>query len=163
MPTLEEDIERGFQIRVQISELQAELKQIEERIQLVAEQGKQVPLKDEDREGKKFVGRGKSATVPVIFESDLLIASFLPESEVHKALAKIAGDKLKLFFKPVHKFERVQEDGRDFRRIARANLEPDDFAQFIRTATAVKKGGIPKSRVFVAWKEAEPIKDEAAA
>lgn len=157
MPTLEEDIERGLQIRAQIKELEAELKIIEERIQLVAEQGQQVPLKDEDREGKKFVARGRSAIVPVIFESDLLIASFLPDSDTHKALAKIAGDKLPLFFKPVNKYERVQDDGRDFRRVARTNLEPDAFAQFIKAATAMKKGGIPKSRVFVGWKESEPI------
>ncbi len=161
MPTLEQDIERGIEIRAQIKELEAELKLIEERIQIVAEQGHQVPLKEEDREGKKFVARGKSTIVPVIFESDLLIASFLPDSAVHKALAKIAGDKLKLFFKPVNKYERVQEDGREFRRVARANLEPDPFAQFIKAATALKKGGIPKSRVFVGWKESEPIEATA--
>lgn len=156
-PTLEEDIERGLQIRAQIAELEAELKQIEARVQAVAEQGRQVPLKEQDREGKKFPATGRSAIVPVIFESDLIIGSFAPDSPVHKKLAQIAGDKLKLFFKPVNKFERVQTDGREFRRLARTTFEPDPFAQFIRAATAIKKGGIAKSRVYVAWKEAEPV------
>jgi hypothetical protein len=156
-PTLEEDIERGLQIQAQIKELQAELKEIETRVQAVAEQGRQVPLKEQDREGKKFPASGRSAIVPVIFESDLIIGSFAPDSPAHKELAKIAGDKLKLFFKSVNKFERVQDDGREFRRLARATFEPDPFAQFIKAATAVKKGGIAKSRVYVAWKEAEPV------
>lgn len=160
-PTLEQDIERGIEIRAQMEELKTELKLIEERIQLAAEQGQQVPLKETDREGKKFIGRGRSSIVPVIFESDLLIGSFAPDSPVHKALTKIAGDKLKLFFKAVNKYERVQEDGREFRRVARATLEPDAFAQFIKAATAVKKGGIAKSRVYVAWKESEPIEATA--
>lgn len=158
MPTLEEDIERGIQIRAEIEKLTAELKLVEARIQAVAEQGTHVPLKEEDREGKKFIGRGRSAIVPVIFESDLLIASFLPNSPVHTELEEIAGDKLKLFFRDVRKFERVQEDGRDFRREARKAFKPDQFARFIRASLSLKKGGIPKSRVVVAWKESEPLK-----
>jgi hypothetical protein len=160
-PTLEQDIERGLQIQAQIKELQAELKEIEARVQAVAEQGRQVPLKEQDREGKKFPAAGRSSIVPVIFESDLIIGSFAPDSPVHEKLKKIAGDKLKLFFKPVNKFERVQEDGREFRRLARNTFEPDPFAQFIKAATAVKKGGIAKSRVYVAWKEAEPVQASA--
>lgn len=153
---LQADIARGIEIQAEIKKLQAELKAIEARVQAHAETGLHVPLKEEDREGKKFVARGGGYIVPVIFESDLLKASFKPDSETHKALAGIAGDRLKDFFAEVHKFERVQEDGRLFRRAARAAFEPDTYAAFIRACLDVKKDGIPKSRVVVAWKEAEP-------
>jgi len=157
IPTIEQDIERGLAIQEEIKALQAELKQIEARIQAVAEQGTQVPLKEADREGKKYPATGTKNIVPVIFESDLIIASFEPDSPTHHRLAEIAGKKLNLFFREVRRFERVQDDGREFRRKARATFEPDPFAQFVQAATAVKKGGIAKSRVYVAWKEAEPI------
>jgi hypothetical protein len=155
-PTLEQDIARGLEIRRQIELLQTELKAIEARIQAIAEIGKQEPLKEADREGKKFVARGAGTILPVIFESDLLIASFKPDSDTHRTLEEIAGDKLGQFFRDVRKFERVQDDGRLFRRAARATFEPDTYAAFIRGCLDVKKDGIPKSRVVVAWKESEP-------
>lgn len=153
---LQADIARGIEIQAEIKKLQAELKLIEARIQSHAETGLHEPLKEEDREGKKFVARGGGYIVPVIFESDILIASFKPDSDTHQRLAEIAGDKLGDFFADVRKFERRQEDGRAFRRAARAAFDPDTFAAFIRGCLDVKKDGIPKSRVVVAWKEAEP-------
>jgi hypothetical protein len=155
-PTLEQDIARGLEIRAEIERLSSELKAIEARIQAIAEIGKQEALKEADREGKKFVARGADQCVPVIFESDLLIASFKPDSDTHRTLAEIAGDKLASFFADVRKFERRQADGRAFRRQARAAFEPDTYAAFIRGCLDVKKDGIPKSRVVVAWKEAHP-------
>lgn len=154
-PTLEQDIARGLEIRRQIELLQTELKAIEGRIQALAEIGKQEPLKEADREGKKFNARGAGRIVPVIFESDLLIASFKPDSDTHKRLLEIAGDKLPDFFADVRKFERRQDDGRAFRRSARAAFDPDTCAAFLRGCLDIKKDGIPKSRVIVAWKEAE--------
>lgn len=155
-PSLEEDIARGLQIGREMERLKAELKGIEARIQAFAEIGQHEPLKEEDREGKKFVARGGGVILPVIFESDLLVASFKPDSETHKQLVEIAGPQLPVFFKPVNKFERVQEDGREFRRTARRTFEPDTFARFIRACLDIKKDGIPKSRIVVGWKESEP-------
>ena len=153
---LEQDIARGLEIRRQIELLTLELKAIESRIQALAEIGKHEPLQDADREGKKFNARGAGQIVPVIFESDLLIASFKPDSDTHKRLLEIAGDKLPDFFADVRKFERRQDDGRAFRRSARAAFGPDLCAAFLRGCLDIKKDGIPKSRVIVAWKEAEP-------
>lgn len=154
MNSLAQDIARGLEIRRQIELLKTELKAVESRIQAIAETGKQEPLKETDREGKKFNATGAGKIVPVIFESDLLIASFKPDSETHKRLLEIAGDKLPDFFADVRKFERRQDDGRAFRRSARAAFDPDTYAAFIRGCLDVKKDGIPKSRVVIAWNEA---------
>lgn len=152
-PTLDQDIARGIEIRQEIESLNRELKTIETRIRSYAEAGPQLPLKDEDREGKKYLARGAGKILPVIFESDLLIASFPADSEAHKTLTGIAGHHLPKLFKEVHKYERVQDDGQKFRRTARQLLEPDQFAEFIRACLDVKKDGIPKSRIVVGWKE----------
>ena len=94
--------------------------------------------------------------LPVIFESDLLIASFKPDSDTHKKLVDIAGETLPDFFADTRVFKRVQEDGREFRREARKAFAPDTYAEFVRACLDLKKGGIPKSRVVVGWKETEP-------
>ncbi|MCW1883978.1 hypothetical protein OKA04_04510 [Luteolibacter flavescens] len=155
-PSIAEDIARGTWIQEEIARLTEELKLINARIQAVAESSQHEPLKEQDREGKKWVARGAGRSLPVIFESDLLIASFKPNSDTHSKLVTIAGEKLGLFFKPVNKFERVQSDGREFRRDARNAFAPDEYAAFIKACLDIKKGGIPKSRIVVAWKEAEP-------
>lgn len=151
------DIERGKEIKAEIAKLTVELKQINARLQAAAEKAEHQPLADKDREGKQAILSSRLRTLPVIFEADLLIASFKPDSLKHTELAALLGDKLPLFFKDTRVFERIQEDGQKFRKFARETLHPDVFARLIKACLDIKKDGIPKSRVVVDWDSAKPI------
>jgi hypothetical protein len=152
-----EDIERGKEIKAEIVKLTAELKQINARLQAAAEKAEHQPLSDKDREGKQAILSSSLRTLPVIFEADLLIASFKPDSQKHTELVALLGDKLLLFFKDTRVFERIQEDGQKFRKFARETLPPDVFASLIKACLDVKKDGIPKSRVVIDWDSTKPI------
>lgn len=151
------DIERGHEIKTLMAALTVELKAIEERLAKAGAAGVQIPLQDANREGRQFLARSERRIVPVRFESDLIAASFDPDSLMHKEAAAIAGDLLPRFFKQSNKFARVPEDGEDFRILARELLKPDQFAELIRAVTQRDKKGIAKSKIVVGWKDAKPI------
>lgn len=151
------DIGRGKEIKAEIVKLVAELKDINARLQAAGESAEHVPLTDADREGKQAILRGTRFSLPIIFESDLLIASFKPDSPKHIEIKAILGDKLSQFFRDTRVFERIQEDGKAFRKFARENLDADTFAKLVKAATDRKKDGIAKSRVVVDWDAAKPI------
>lgn len=144
-----------------MARLKAELEMIEARLEQAGLAGHQVPLQDADREGKQFLAMGSEKILPVRFESDLIAASFQPDSLMHKAVISALGDehaaKLPLFFKDTRVFERVPKDGQQFRKIARKNLDPDCFARLISASTMRGKDGIPKSKTVIAWDDAKPI------
>jgi hypothetical protein len=157
------DIERGKAIKSQIAVLEAELKQIEARLKTAAEAGEHVPLQDANREGKQCLLRSPKLVLPVRFTADSIVGSFPFDGPMHKEILGIVGaEKLPLFFKEVHSFDRVPKDGEKFRKIGRANLEPDAFAALIRAATARDKDGIPKSTLQIAWDDARPPEEVAA-
>jgi hypothetical protein len=151
------DIERGKEIKAEIAKLQAELKLINARLQAAGEAAEHVPLADADREGKQAILRGTRHALPIIFESDLLIASFKPGSPKHEEINAILGDKLSLFFSDTRVFERIQEDGKAFRKFARENLPAETFAKLVQACTDRKKDGIAKSRIVVDWDAAKPL------
>lgn len=151
------DIERGIEIKAEIANLTTELKEIEARLQKAGQTGEQVALQDPSREGKQFLARSTRRIIPVRFESDLVAASFDPDSIMHKEASDIAGDLLPRFYKQSNKFARVPEDGEDLRIIARELLTADKFALFIRAITSRDKKGIAKSRIVVGWKDEKPI------
>ena len=151
------DIERGKEIKTEIAKLTAELKQINARLQAAGEAADHLPLADADREGQQAILRSSRHSLPIVFESDLLIASFKPDSPKHEEIKAILGDKLPLFFRDTRVFERIQEDGKAFRKFARENLPADTFAKLVQAATDRKKDGIAKSRVVVDWDAAKPI------
>lgn len=157
MPTIEQDIARGIEIREQIAVLAAELKAIEKRIEAVAIKGPHVPLEEAEREGKQrklsFAG---GRLLPVRFESDQLVGSFAKDSPMHVALAAIVGAKFSVFFKAQSGFKRKEDDGNKFRKLARHHLEPETFARFIQAATARDKEGIAKSKTVIAWDHTQP-------
>jgi hypothetical protein len=151
------DIERGKEIKAEIVKLTAELKQINARLQAAGEKAEHVPLTDADREGKQAILCSPKHSLPIVFESDLLIASFKPDSPKHIEIQSILGDKLKLFFADTRVFQRIQEDGKSFRQFARENLPPETFAKLVQACTDRKKDGIPKSRIVVDWDAAKPL------
>ena len=156
-PKIAADIERGFAIKSEVAALTEELKAIEKRLENAGLNGEQIPLQDANREGKQFLARSNWRIVPVRFESDLIAASFDPDSTMHQRAAEIAGDLLPRYFKQSTKFARVPEDGEDFRILARELLEPDQFAALIQAVTQRDKKGIAKSKIVVGWKDAKAI------
>lgn len=157
------DIERGIEIKSEIAKLTIELKEIEARLQKAGQDGDQIPLQDPNREGKQFLARSDRRIIPVRFESDLLAASFDPDSAMHDEVACITGDLMPRFYKQSNKFARVPEDGEDLRILARELLAADKFALFIRAVTSRDKKGIAKSRIVVGWKDEKPITQVATA
>jgi hypothetical protein len=152
------DVDRLLIIKAQIAALIAEAKTIEARLETAGLQGEQIPLQDPEREGKQFLARGTSKIIPIRFESDSLITTFRPDSDLHKTIASILLDKLDVFFKDTRVFERKhKDDANKFRILARTELAPDTFASLIAACVAKNKDGIPKSKTVIAWDDAKPI------
>jgi len=151
------DVARGIEIKSEILRLIVELKLIEARLEAAGLEGEQVPLQDENREGKQFLARGSKHILPVRFESDLIIGSVEKDSPSHLEIEKICGDLFPRFFKASTKLDRVPKDGEAFRKLARQLLDPAKFALLIRASTARDKNLIAKSRTVVAWDDAKAI------
>jgi hypothetical protein len=152
------DVDRLIVIKTQIASLVAEAKAIESRLEKAGLEGDQIPLQDAEREGKQFLARGTSKIIPVRFESDQLITTFKPDSDQHKTISAILGDKFATFFKDTRIFERVKkDDANKFRKFARSELLPDVYAKLISACVSKDKAGIPKSKTVIAWDEAKPI------
>jgi hypothetical protein len=152
------DVERGKFLKEEIARLSEELKAIEKRLELAGLDGEQVPLEDGEREGKQYIARSSKLRVPIRFESDQLITTVRPDSDLHRKLQHILGDKFKDFFKDTRIFERVKkDDAQKFRIHARNQLPPDTYAALISACVARDKAGIPKSKTVIAWSEAKPI------
>lgn len=158
------DIARGIFLRAEIATYVAELKAIEKRLEQAGLDGEQIPLEDAEREGRQFLARSGGKIVPIRFESDQLIATFAPDSDLHTAITAILGDKLGTFFKDKRIFERVQkDDANKFRKLARKALEPDTYAALIAACVSKNKDGIAKSKTVIAWDDAKPIAQVANA
>jgi hypothetical protein len=147
------DVERGIEIKRQLVVLTAELKAIEDRLEQAGLNGQQVPLQDKDREGRQFLARGRKLVIPVVFESDQIIGSFQPGSDLHTQIAELAGKHLAKFFKDTRVFKRVQKEGNDFRKEAR-KIFGTDAPAFIAACLQRDKESIPKSRTVIAWDNA---------
>ena len=143
-------VDRGLVLVSEIEIRKAELAKIEKMLKSAALEGEHAELKDAAREGRRYLARGTGTEVPVVFSADLLIASFSQDSETHKTIAALAGEKLGEFFvlKPI--FEKVIDDGKDFRTRADEVLGGNAPA-FITACLQRKKGGIPKNKVSVEW------------
>lgn len=157
------DVDRLIVIRAEIAALAAEAKQIEARLELAGLKGEQIPLQDEEREGRQFIARGTKMAVPIRFESDQLISTFKVDSEHHKTLTALLGDKFPLFFKEVRVFERKhKDDANKFRKFARAELVPELFAKLIAACISKDKKGIAKSKTVIALDDAIPVEQAQA-
>lgn len=152
------DIARGLELRETIKSHQAELKTIEKRLEQAGLEGEQIPLQEQDREGRQYLARSPKAgvIVPVIFESDQIVASIQTGSDIHTTLQQIAGDHLPQFFAASTKLDRIPKDGQAFRQLAREILATQAPA-LISAALQRDKAGIPKSRTIIAWENVKPL------
>lgn len=155
------DIERGIQLRAQIKTAQAELKTIEKRLEQAGLEGDQIPLQEADREGRQYLARSPKLglIVPVIFESDQIVASFRDGSVMAEDLQTFCDAReirLYEFFAPVTTYTRLAKDGQNFRKFARQTLGPA-AAEFVSRCLQRDKDNIPRSRTIIAWDNAKPI------
>jgi len=155
------DVDRGLEIVKKIDELTVELEQIEARLEKAGleagSRGEHQALKDADREGKCWQAKGSAVSVPMIFTSDKIVASFTAKGAKHKAIEAAANGHLDKFFKPVNKYENLFDDGKKFRRVA-AEILAGAAPAFVTACVATDKSGIPKSDIKILWGEIEEIK-----
>lgn len=155
---ISQDIERGLELRTTIKTAQTELKAIEKRLEQAGLEGEQIPLQEADREGRQFLARSPKLglLVPVVFESDQIIASLQADSPLAFELIEASGYKLERFFARSSKLDRVQKDGQTFRQAAREILGTT-APEFISRCLQRDKAGIPKSRTIIAWENAKSM------
>jgi hypothetical protein len=152
--SLHSDVDRGLALVAQIEAAKRELKLIEGRLFAAGLRGEQIQLNDPEREGRQFIAQGTTAAVPVIFEADLLIGSFAPDSDTHHTLRTLAGARLLHIYRDVRKFERLNPTGKGFRTLTRDTFDPPTAAAVIEASLARDKNGIPRSRMSVDWERA---------
>jgi hypothetical protein len=157
MKTLQQDVERGLEIRKEIEALQAELKAIEKRLETAGLNGQQVPLQDADREGRQWIAKGETNQVAVIFTADSLVSSFAHESATHLQLRDLLGTQIREFFRQTwtNKFR----DGKDFRAHALEILGKEKAPSLVTICLARDREGIAKSKTLVDWHNATERKE----
>jgi hypothetical protein len=155
------DIERGLDLRATIKTAQAELKSIEKRLEQAGLEGDQIPLQEADREGRQFLARSPKLglIVPVVFESDQIIASYRQGSEFDGKMQDYCVENeifLIQFFVPETTYSRLAKDGQNFRKSAREILG-SKAPGFVAQCLQRDKAGIPKSRTIIAWENLKQI------
>lgn len=148
------DVDRGILLVAELDAIKEELKQIERRLTEAALEGPTVPLEDDAREGRQYLAAGSRALLPVIIESDQIVASFAPASEIADNIRGLCGPRLGHLYRSVTKFERVPKDGKAFRATAFEHWPADEAARIISVAIARDKNGIPRSRIVIPWERA---------
>ena len=155
------DIERGLDLRTIIKTAQAELKSIEKRLEQAGLEGDQIPLQEADREGRQFLARSPKLNliVPVVFESDQIVASFRKGSvfdETIQAFCDSREIRLHEFFVPETTYSRLAKDGQEFRKTARTMLG-SVAPEFVSQCVQRDKAGIARSRTIIAWENAKSL------
>jgi hypothetical protein len=157
--SLSSDITRGLEIVREIDRLKAELKAIDLRVEAAALEAEHLPLNEPDREGRQAILRAGQIALPVIFESDLVMASIPAGGAAHAAIRTAIDDEaiLPRIWKPSDKLDRVAKDGQSYRQQLRSLLSPETAALVLHATLQRDKTGIPKSRVIISWDRATPI------
>ena len=149
-------VDRGLQLRALADGIKVELEEIEQQIIDIAQQGEQIPLVDEEREGKQYLAVGTAATIPVIFTADKIIASFKDRSAVHGKIVLAAGEHLEAFYKSQTTWECLAKSGKAFRKLAGDILGARGPA-LVTACLARDKYGIPKSDIKIEWERAKEV------
>ena len=155
MSRLRADVDRGLEIREQMEKLTVELKGITARLTDAALHGEQVPLVDDEREGKQFLAQGTDKIVPVIITADNLMGEFPAVGDKFDTIVATLEDRATLlkFYKPVNKFENRFDNGKKFRALADELLGKAAPA-FITACLSRDKFGVPKNAIKVVWDDA---------
>jgi hypothetical protein len=143
-------------LMAQIARAEKELGEIEGKLKAAGLDRQHEFLKDEDREGRRWLAPGSSLIVPVVFTADKLMGSFKKDSAAHSQIRTIAAEEFQQFWKLSQTYENRFDNGKKFRKAADEILGAKAPA-FITACVARDKMGVPKSDVKVLWKETEPV------
>lgn len=148
-------IARGRELNRIITESEAELKQIEETLRSRALAMPHEPLTQGNREGRRALLRDGDQEVTVLFESDILKASFAVDSPTGVAVESLlVSSESDQFFRRKTTLERIVKDGHKFRLQCSELLRPDLAAQLIDLLKDRDRNGIVKSKSVIEWKTA---------
>lgn len=150
--TTEALIARGRELQARISADKRELDLIEATLRDRALAMPHEPLAEGNREGRRATLRDGDQQLTVLFESDILKASFASDSPVAKQLFPLL-DKAQLgdLFRIKTTYERAIKDGHKFRLLCSEILPADISAQVIDILKDRDKNGIVKSKSVVEW------------
>lgn len=149
-------VDRGLALRAEIKRLRTELDTIETALANAGLYSDQDPLKDPDREGRRFLARGSELVVPVIFTADKIAASFRHDSPMYHQVSAASIGQIRSFYTLTQTWETQFKDGKQFRAAADQALGKDAPA-FVTACLSRDKHSIPKSDTKVAWDDAEPM------
>lgn len=153
--TTAELIARGRELTTTITNAERELKAIEEILRSRALAMPHEPLADGNREGRRAMLRDGEEHVAVLFESDILKASFASDSPVAKAVLPLLDSaQISALFKKRTTYERAVKDGHKFRLQCAELLPAELSAQVIDLLKDRDRNGIVKSKSVVEWKAA---------
>jgi hypothetical protein len=147
-------VDRGLALRAEIAAREAELKRITIALEGAALTGEQVPLEDADREGRQYLARGSTLTVPVIISADVVLKSFADGSKIYARLQELAGMvKLRKFYEPETTWKARFAGGKELRATA-AEVLGAAAPAFVTACVQRDKNGIPKNKIAVEWSRA---------
>jgi hypothetical protein len=148
-------IARGRQIARIIADSEAELKLIEAELRHRALAMPHEPLTDGNREGRRARLRDGDQELTVIFESDILKASFDSKSTLAgELLPLLTAPQIEDLFRSKTTYERCIKDGHKFRLAAHSSLGPDLASIVIDKLKDRDRNGIVKSKSVIEWKTA---------
>lgn len=146
-------IARGRELNHIITASKKELADIEEVLRSRALAMPHEPLTDGNREGRRARLRDGEDEVTVLFESDILKASFDINSPTGTAVESLlVADECNQLFKRKTTLERSVKDGHKFRLQCAELLGPDQAAQLIDILKDRDKDGIVRSKSVIEWK-----------
>lgn len=148
-------IARGRDLTAIIAAAENELKAIEETLRSRALAMPHEPLAQGNREGRRARLRDGDEEVTVLFESDILKASFASDSPVARQLLPLlTKDQITNLFRAKTTYERTVKDGHKFRLQCAELLTPDLASLIIDKLKDRDRNGIVKSKSVVEWKTA---------
>jgi len=148
-------IQRGRQLTAIISAAEVELKAIEDALRTRALAMPHEPLTEGNREGRRATLRDGDEQLTVLFESDILKASFAADSPVANAVLKmLSEEEISALFKARTTYERAIKDGHKFRTACAEICAGDKAANLIDLLKDRDRNGIVKSKSVIEWKTA---------
>lgn len=146
-------IDQGRKLRAYIDHAKIELDQVETELRSRALAMPHQPLADGHREGRRATLREDDQMITVLFESDILKASFASDSPVAKVLLPLLDPaQTKALFRKKTTYERAIKDGHKFRLQCADVLPPELATTVIDTLKDRDRNGIVKSKSVIEWK-----------
>lgn len=146
-------IDRGRHLTHVIAAAQTELKAIEEELRHRALAMPHETLTEGNREGRRARLRDGDQQITVLFESDVLKASFDSNSPTATALLPLLTQpQIDSLFRCKTTYERSVKDGHKFRLQCSELLEPDLASLVIDKLKDRDRNGIVKSKSVIEWK-----------